>query len=86
MVGHDVAARWLRYMGAAEECVLPRYGKDGEDFILFSWTDKSIWIIHEQWVRRKLRPTNNDRSDENVLLRVKQATETTGDTPCAVSA
>ncbi len=35
--GHDVAHRWLRALGAQEECRLHRYGKGGEDFLVFRW-------------------------------------------------
>lgn len=71
MKDHDVACRWLRYMGATEECVLPRFGANGEDFVLFSWTDQTIWVIHENWVRRKSRLIRNDnRKIGNVLLRL----------------
>ena len=34
---HTEAHRWLRAMGAVEEARLRRYGKAGEDFIIFRW-------------------------------------------------
>jgi len=36
--GHDTAHRWLRHLGASEECVSPGYGRDGETFHLFGWS------------------------------------------------
>ena len=36
--GHDVAHRWLKMLGASEECVVPGYGRDGETFHLFGWS------------------------------------------------
>jgi len=36
--GHDIAHRWLRHLGAAEECVSPGYGRNGETFHLFAWS------------------------------------------------
>lgn len=35
--GHDHAHRWLRALGAVEEARLLRYGRGGEDFIIFRW-------------------------------------------------
>lgn len=35
--GHDHAHRWLRALGAVEEARLLRYGRNGEDFIVFRW-------------------------------------------------
>lgn len=35
--GHTEAHRWLRLLGATEECRLKRYGKGGEDFLVFRW-------------------------------------------------
>lgn len=37
MIGHDVAHSWLRVLGARAEGVAAGYGKNGEDFTLFSW-------------------------------------------------
>jgi hypothetical protein len=36
--GHDTAHRWLRHLGATEECVSPNYGRSGETFHLFGWS------------------------------------------------
>lgn len=41
MAGNDLACRWLNRLGANERCLLPAYGKNGEDFILFDWTRES---------------------------------------------
>ncbi len=53
--GHDVAHKWLTAMGCNHEGVLTRYGKNGEDFHMYSWTDRNIWIIYEKWQRRNAR-------------------------------
>lgn len=37
MVGHPTAFRWLRGLGASET-LLPCWGRDGQDFVLLSWT------------------------------------------------
>lgn len=37
IVGHDAAHRWMRGMGASE-VASPCWGRNGEDFMLFSWT------------------------------------------------
>jgi len=34
---HTVAHAWLRMLGADKESEIKAYGKNGEDFILFSW-------------------------------------------------
>ena len=34
---HDAAHGWLEATGAIRSAVLPEYGKDGEDFLLFRW-------------------------------------------------
>jgi hypothetical protein len=41
LAGNDMAVRWLQRMGATERCLLPGYGKNGEDFLLFDWTRES---------------------------------------------
>jgi hypothetical protein len=35
--GHAEAQRWLRYLGLRPDAHLPRYGKRGENFWLYSW-------------------------------------------------
>ncbi len=37
MSGHHVAHRWLRALGAKEECMAPGFGRLGETFHLFAW-------------------------------------------------
>ena len=37
--GHDVAHDWLNMLGATEECVAPNYGRNGEAFHLFAWSE-----------------------------------------------
>lgn len=39
---HVEAHKWLESLGAVRECVVPRYGKGGEDFVLFGWTLESV--------------------------------------------
>lgn len=34
---HEDTHKWLRYLGATHEAAMPRYGKNGEDYIMFSW-------------------------------------------------
>lgn len=41
LAGNELAVRWLKRLGATERCVLPSYGKNGEDFLLFDWTRES---------------------------------------------
>jgi hypothetical protein len=36
--GHDTAHRWLRHLGATKECDSPGYGRNGETFHLFAWS------------------------------------------------
>lgn len=31
------AHKWLRMLGATEEATLKRYGRDGQDFVMFRW-------------------------------------------------
>ena len=49
---HDLAHRWLRNLGAERECALPRYGRDGEAFVLYSWTDRRVCVIRERQALR----------------------------------
>ncbi|TPM53264.1 hypothetical protein FJ959_22305 [Mesorhizobium sp. B2-2-4] len=42
LADNDLAIRWLNRLGAHERCLLPAYGKNGEDFILFDWT-RDTW-------------------------------------------
>jgi hypothetical protein len=42
MASHTSAHRWLKRMGATQRCVLPRWGRNGEDFILFDWTRDDV--------------------------------------------
>ncbi len=56
---HDLAHRWLVGMGAKRECLLPRYGRAGEVFVLYSWTDRGIYVIRE---KRALRTVTRKRA------------------------
>jgi hypothetical protein len=42
MASHIKAHRWLKRMGATERCLLPCWGKGGEDFILWDWTRPNV--------------------------------------------
>lgn len=47
---HVEAHRWLERLGATREATLRRYGKNGEDFVVFSW----VWEagdVHGGWRR-----------------------------------
>ena len=35
--GHNTAHRWMMFLGAKDEARLRNYGKEGQDFIVFSW-------------------------------------------------
>ncbi|API60531.1 hypothetical protein BSL82_15610 [Tardibacter chloracetimidivorans] len=37
MEGHVEAQRWLGALGAQRECTLKRYGKNGDDFHIYTW-------------------------------------------------
>ena len=37
--GHNVAHDWLTMLGATEECEVPNYGKAGQSFHLFAWSE-----------------------------------------------
>lgn len=34
---HHETHKWLRWLGATEETALPAWGRNGEDFIMFTW-------------------------------------------------
>lgn len=42
--------RWLRLLGATEECVMRGYGRGGEDFTMFVWLkgESDVWRIAER--------------------------------------
>ena len=35
---HHQAHRWLKLLGGVPQCTLPTYGRNGEDFVLFTWS------------------------------------------------
>lgn len=37
LAGHTDAHRWLTLLGAHQESVVPQFGKEGEDFLVFAW-------------------------------------------------
>jgi hypothetical protein len=47
IAGNELAVRWLKRLGATERCLLPAYGKNGEDFLLFDWTRESWSKVHD---------------------------------------
>jgi hypothetical protein len=66
---HDIAHRWLTGLGATHEATLTRYGKNGEDFELYVWTDKTIWPVYEKFQRRKLARRDPDPVPQaNILV------------------
>lgn len=34
---HEETHKWLDYLGASHRAEMPRYGREGQDYILFSW-------------------------------------------------
>lgn len=40
--GNGPALRWLRRLGAVEECALPEYGQGGETFVQFAWRASDV--------------------------------------------
>jgi len=52
LASHDVAHRWLTALGASRDARLPAFGKNGEDFILFSWTAETF-DVHGRSPRRQ---------------------------------
>lgn len=57
--GHEAAHRWMRRMGASET-PLPYWGMNGENFILFSWTQEN-WAGERGY--RAVRRRYADRTD-----------------------
>lgn len=58
MVGHDEAHRWLKLLGGVPSCTLPTYGRNGEDFVLFTWSrarwDDGSLKRHYRGLKRRL--------------------------------
>jgi hypothetical protein len=57
LASNEMACRWLRRLGATERCLLPCYGKNGEDFILFDWISPPITGGHDHLPREPLQET-----------------------------
>lgn len=38
MEGHQDAQKWLEFLGMSQEAVIPKYGRNGETFFLYSFT------------------------------------------------
>lgn len=56
---HDLAHRWLAGLGARREAELPQWGRDGEAFVLWSWTEKE-WKSH---VLQSKDPKNSSQAE-----------------------
>lgn len=39
---YDASHRWIQALGLEQEALLKKLGKDGQDFIQFSWTDEDV--------------------------------------------
>ena len=48
--GYDEVHRWLKFLGLKEECTLKKYGKNGEDFKVFSYVRLSDTNV--KWRRK----------------------------------
>lgn len=44
--GHDVAHRWLEFLGFSREAVMPKFGRNGETFYLYGMTDDVLSPCH----------------------------------------
>lgn len=53
LASNELALRWLHRLGATERCLLPCYGKNGEDFILWDWTRESWRQTFENATRKR---------------------------------
>jgi hypothetical protein len=47
LAANELALRWLGRLGAVQRCLLPGYGRNGEDFLLYDWTRTSH--LGESW-------------------------------------
>lgn len=47
LAANELALRWLARLGATQRCLLPGYGRNGEDFLLYDWTRTSH--LGENW-------------------------------------
>lgn len=61
--GHDIAHNWLRRLGARREAVLRNWGKGGETFILWSWTDKEWKSNHVLQGKNPQDPAQTQSAD-----------------------
>lgn len=48
IISHTEAHRWLRSLGATEEARLRRYGRNGEDFLVFRWDRPSRCVDRQK--------------------------------------
>jgi hypothetical protein len=56
LAGNALAERWLTRLGATRRCDLPRYGKDGQGFVLWDWTRDSWANVHRKPVLKAENP------------------------------
>lgn len=42
MATHEDARRWLTWLGATEECLIPNWGKGGETFVQYAWDADNV--------------------------------------------
>jgi hypothetical protein len=40
--GHTEAQKWLEFLGMTQESVIPKYGKNGETFLLYSFINSNL--------------------------------------------
>lgn len=53
MRDHKQSYRWLRMMGAKEDCVMQDYGRNGEAFALLSWDRNNLPVKYNVSHERK---------------------------------
>lgn len=51
---HEVAIRWLKKLGFTHDCTLKMYGKNGEDFELYSMTSTNYYEFFTKRNRKDL--------------------------------
>jgi len=64
MAANTGAHRWLKRMGAVERCALPRWGRGGEDFLLFDWIRDEVGDVLHKPIRRRPAAADRDAAGE----------------------
>lgn len=54
MEGHEDAQKWLEFLGAERESTLAEYGRNGEDFHIYTWRKHNVFR-RSQHPERQLR-------------------------------